>query len=146
MSQSHASVAEEYALQHRGRFQENWRNWLTTIGVLVLVGLLVGLVVLVRHWPFSRQRVIQDLQDDFHGTVTFDSFRITVFPHPGCVAEGAKLVRAGGPPDTPPFAYAQKFIIRAHSLDFLLRPGYVSHIEVRGLQIHVPPRGTMLPT
>ncbi|HEY4817650.1 MAG TPA: hypothetical protein VIH67_09475 [Candidatus Acidoferrum sp.] len=142
MSQAYASVAEGRALQHR-RFDGNWRKWLAIIGILVSVGLLVGLVLLGRHWPFSRQRVIQDLQDDFHGTVTFSGFHITLFPHPGCVAEGAKLVRPGAPDGTPPFASAQKFIIRAHYLDFLVRPGYIAHIKVQGLQIHVPARGTM---
>jgi hypothetical protein len=108
------------------------------VGALVVCALL-----LARHWPFSRQRVISDLQDDFHGTVSFSRFRVTVFPHPGCVAEGATLVRSGGPAGSPPFASAQKLTIRAHYLDFLLRPGYVSHIEVQGLQIHIPPRETM---
>jgi hypothetical protein len=104
---------------------------------------VIGLVLLARHWPFSRQRVIEALQDDFHGTVTFSSFHETFFPHPGCVAEGAALVRPGAPAGSSPLVSAQKFIIRAHYLDFLLRPGYVSHIELQGLQIHVPPRGSM---
>jgi hypothetical protein len=102
--------------------------------------------LLARHWPFSRQRVIANLQDEFHGTVTFSRFHSTVFPHPGCVAEGAELVRSGSPAGSPPFASAQKLIIRAHYLDFLVRPGYMSHIEVQGLQIHIPPRGTMTAT
>jgi hypothetical protein len=33
-----------------------------------------GLILLARHWAFFRQRVIEALQDDFHGTVTFSSF------------------------------------------------------------------------
>jgi hypothetical protein len=143
MSQSHASVAEGHALQLRGGFHGSRRKWLAILGVLLVVGLLVGLVLLVRHWPFSRQRVIQDLQDDFHGTVSFSRFYTTVFPHPGCVAEGVTLVRPGSPAGSPPFASAQKLIIRAHYLDFLLRPSYISHIKVQGFQIHVPPPGTM---
>ena len=114
------------------------------IGVSALVLAAVGLFLLARHWPFSRQKVTEDLQDDFHGTVTFQRFRTTIFPHPGCVAEGVTLVRARAGDDFPPFASAQKLIIRAHYLDFLLRPGYVAHIEVQGLQIHIPPRGTIM--
>jgi hypothetical protein len=102
----------------------------------------IGLVLLARHWPFARQRVVEALQDDFHGTVTFSRFHKTFFPHPGCVAEGATLVRPGAPAGSPPFASADKFIIRAHYLDLLPRPGYVAHIEVQGLQIHVPPLGS----
>lgn len=131
----------------RGRFRQSRRKWLGIIGVTVVGLLVVGAVLLARHWPFSRQRVIANLQDDFHGTVTFAQFHTTVFPHPGCVAEGATLIRSGSSPaGSPPFASAQKLIIRAHYWDFLLRPGYISHIELQGLQIHVPPRGTMLAT
>ena len=122
---------------------QNRRKWIAIIGLSPLGLLVVGLVLLARHWPFSQQRVIEALQEDFHGTVTFSSFRSTVFPHPGCVAEGGMLVRAGSPAGSPPFASAQKFIVRGHYIDFLIRPGYIAHIEVQGLQIHVPPIGTM---
>jgi hypothetical protein len=145
MSQSHASVAEEPTTQQGGRLPRSRRKWLAIIGFSLLGLLLVGLVVLARHWPFSQQRVIEALQEDFHGTVTFSAFHVTVFPHPGCVAEGGALARPGTPAGSPPFASAQKFIVRAHYIDFLIRPGYIAHIEVQGLQIHVPPVGTMPP-
>jgi hypothetical protein len=140
MSQSHAAIAEQ---PPPARFSNGRRRRFAIIGVLVLAVAAIGLTVLARRWPFSRQRVAEALQDDFHGTVTFTRFRSTIFPHPGCVAEGAILVRAAAPADSPPFASAQKLVIRAHYLDFLLRPGYVSHIDVEGLQIHIPPRGSM---
>jgi hypothetical protein len=146
MSQSHASAADEQKPEQRGGFRQGRWKWLGIIGVTVVGLLVVVAVLLARHWPFSRQRVIANLQDDFHGTVTVAQFRTTMFPHPGCVAEGIELVRPGGPSGSPPFASAQKLIIRAHYWDFVLRPGYVSHIEVQGLQIHIPPRGTMLAT
>jgi hypothetical protein len=146
MSQGHALAVDEQRPQQEGRFRQSWRKWLGIIGVSVFGLLALGAVLLARQWPFSRQRVIADLQDDFHGTVTFTRFHTTVFPHPGAVAEGAELVRAGGPAGSPAFASAQKLIIRAHYWDFLLRPGYISHIEVQGLQIHIPPRGTMQAT
>jgi AsmA-like C-terminal region len=144
MSQSHAAIAEQPASRQDEPFYRRHRRSLAFGGVSVLVLAAVGLFVLALHWPFSRQKVTEDLQDDFHGRVTFQRFRTTIFPHPGCVAEGVTLVRARAGDDFPPFASAQKLIIRAHYLDFLLRPGYVAHIEVQGLQIHIPPRGTMM--
>jgi hypothetical protein len=143
MSQSHAAVIEQPNPPQNGQPYRRHRRWLAITGVVILALAIAGAIVLAHYWPFSRQRVTDALQDDFHGTVTFTRFRSTIFPHPGCVAEGATLVHAGAPADSPPFASAQKLVIRAHYLDFLLRPGYVSHIAVEGLQIHIPPRGSM---
>jgi AsmA-like C-terminal region len=140
MSQSHADVAEEPLARQGGRARA---RWLVILGASVIALALIGVVVLGRHWPFSRERVIEALQDDFHGTVTFSRFHRTFFPRPGCVAEGVALIRPGAPDGSPPLASAEKFIVRAHYLDFLLRPGYVAHIELHGLQIHVPRRGSM---
>ena len=145
MPHSPASVADERGPQQQGRSRRSWRRWAAIAGAIALVALLIGAVVLARHWPFSLQNVTADLQDDFHGKVTFSRFHITVFPHPGCVAEDAKLVRDGSRPGDPPFAAAKKLIIRAHYLDFVARPGYVSHIEVEGLEIHIPPLGSEPP-
>jgi len=145
MSQSHASIAEDRTAQRGERIPAGRRRWPVILGISLLGLVVAGLIVLATHWPFSRQRVIEALQEDFHGTVSFNNFHITVFPHPGCVAEGGILVRPGGPADSPPFASVQKFVIRAHYIDFLVRPSYVAHIEVQGLQIHVPPIGTMPP-
>src|SRR5712675_2837452 len=119
MSQSHVSIAEARAVRRGERLPSSRRKWPVILGLSLLALLVVGLIVLATHWPFSRQRVIQALQEDFHGTVTFNNFHITVFPHPGCVAAGGTLVRPGGPAGSPPFASVQKFVIRAHYIDFL---------------------------
>jgi hypothetical protein len=144
MSQSHAAIAEQPAPRQDERFYRRPGRRLAIVGVSILALAALGLFFLARHWPFSRQRVTDALQDDFHGRVTFQRFRTAIFPHPGCVAEGAVLVRPTTTQDSSPFASAQKLIIRAHYLDFLLRPGYVAHIEIQGLQIHIPPRGSMV--
>jgi hypothetical protein len=144
MSQSHADATGQRQPWQGSRFHIGRRRWLRIVGVSILVLAVIGVVLLGRHWPFSRQRVIEALQDDFHGTVTFSRFHRTFFPHPGCVAEGAALVRPGAKDGSPPFASAAKFVIRAHYLDLLLRPGYIAHIGLDGLQIHVPPHGSTL--
>lgn len=143
MPQSHASIAEDRTAQQGARLPPSRRKWPVILGLSLLGLLVAGLVVLAAHWPFSRQRVIQALQEDFHGAISFSGFHVTVFPHPGCVAEGGTLVRPGSPAGSLPLASAQKFVVRAHYVDFLLRPGYIAHIDVQGLQIHVPPAGTL---
>ena len=142
MPRNPASIADDQVPQQRGHSRWSWRRWVAMAGAIALVALLIGVVLLARHWPFSLQNVTADLQDDFHGRITFSKFHITVFPHPGCVAEGGKLVRNGSRPGDPPFAAAQKLIIRAHYLDFVARPGYIAHIEVQGLEIHIPALGS----
>lgn len=143
MSESHAAVIGRSTAPQKGGLFAGRRRWLAGAGIAMLALAAVGLILLARHWPFSRQAVIEDLQEDFHGTVTFSKFHTTIFPHPGCVAEGGKLVHAGTPSGSLPFATADKFIVRAHYWDMLLRPGFVAHMEVQGLRIHVPPIGTM---
>ena len=145
MSESHEAVLERSPADQHGRFHISRRRWLAAVGAAALVLAIIGLVILARHWPFSQRAVIDALQDDLHGTVAFRSFHKTFFPHPGCVAEGATLVREGFPSGSPPFATGDKLIVRAHYWDLLLRPGYLAHIEVAGLQVHVPPIGTMPP-
>jgi len=145
MAESHAAVIERSTAKQTRRFFAGRGRWLAGAGIVIVVLAAIGLVLLARHWPFSRQAVIEDLQEDFHGTVTFSKFHTTIFPHPGCVAEGATLVRAGMPSGLPPFATADKFIVRAHYWDMVLRPGFVANMEVQGLKVHVPPIGTMPP-
>ena len=142
MSQGHAAAVEQPVPRLHGRFHLGGGRWSVVVGVSVLALAAIGLILLARHWPFSRQRVVEALQDDFHGAVTFSRFHKTFLPHPGCVAEGVTLVRPGAPEGSPPFASADKFFIRAHYVDLLLRPGFVSHIELQGLQIHIPARGS----
>lgn len=142
MSQGPVLATEGQMRRLGGHSRRKWSRWVSILGVIGLAAFLVGLLLLARHWPFSSQKVIADLQDDFHGTVTFNRFHITVFPHPGCIAEDAKLVRSGSPAGASPLASAQKIIIRAHYLDFVFRPGYIAHIQVQGLQIHIPPLGS----
>src|ERR1700730_5406307 len=122
MSQGHPAPVEKALPRRGGRFHIGRWRWLAVIGVLAVALASTGLILLARHWPFSRQRVIEALQDDFDGTLPFSRFHKAFFPHPGCVAEGAALVRPGAVAGSPPFVSAQKFIIRAHYMDFLLRP------------------------
>jgi hypothetical protein len=104
----------------------------------------IGGMILALHWPFSQDRITQSLQEDFPATVTFQGFHTTYFPHPGCVGEGLVFRRLGSSPDTPPIVTIQRFTIKAHYTDLLLRPGYLASIVMNGFRVHVPPPGTTL--
>jgi len=104
--------------------------------VIALAGLLIW------HWPFSRARVTQSLQETFPATVTFTKFRVTYFPHPGCVAEGVTFHWLAMKQQAPPIATIANLKIQAHYLDLLFRPGYLAHIVLEGFRVDVPKIGT----
>jgi hypothetical protein len=139
MASSHAAVLEPTNREERTGERRRLPRWLPGACTAILVLAAIGFGFLVRYWPFSQENVAQDLADTFHGTVRFTNFHNTFFPHPGCVGEGGTLVHRSSPPGSPPLISVQKFILRASYLDMLLRPGYVSHIELQGLRIQVPP-------
>jgi len=74
--------------------------------------------------------------------VTFQNFRPTYFPHPGCVAEGVSFQRLGSSAKPPPIVTMQKLKIQGHYLDLLFRPGYLARITTKGFRVQVPPMGT----
>ncbi|GAC1626405.1 MAG: hypothetical protein PVS2B2_08410 [Candidatus Acidiferrum sp.] len=114
---------------------------LLILSVLTLA-LGVGGIILALHWPFSRDRVTQSLQEDFPATVTFEKFHSTYFPHPGCVADGLVFRRLGSSPATPPIVTIQRFTVEAHYTDLLLRPGFLARILMNGFRIFIPSPGT----
>jgi hypothetical protein len=110
----------------------------------VALAIAAGVILIARHWPFSRAMVTESLQQDFPATVTFEKFHSTFFPHPGLVAEGVAFRRLGRSPNTPPIVTVQRLTIEAHYADMFLRPHYLARIVLDGFSVHVPPPGTPL--
>jgi hypothetical protein len=113
------------------------RRWLLPAATIILLTLFIGGIILAFHWPFSSQKVIQSVQEDWPGKITVQGFRRTYFPHPGCVLENVALTR-GSDTSGPPLVAIQRVTIQANYHDLFLRPGYVSTIILEGLKISVP--------
>jgi hypothetical protein len=113
------------------------RPWLIPLSLVTLAVVCVGGIILAFHWPFSSQKVMASVQEDWPGKISVQHFHRTYFPHPGCVLEGVTFTRA---PETSgrPLAAIQKVTIRGNYHDLLLRPGYVSGIVLEGLKISIP--------
>src|ERR1700740_1605174 len=111
---------------------------------IVPAALCAFAVFVILRWPFSQPRIVQSLKETFPVTVTFQSFRPTYFPHPGCVAEGVSFQRLGSSAQTPPIVTIQKLKIQGHYLDLLFRPGYLARIAAKGFLMRVPPIGTQV--
>ena len=71
----------------------NQKQWTILAAPLLTFSAFGAFVVL--GWRFSQQRIVRSLQETFPDTVTFQNFRQTYFPHPGCVAEGVSFRRLG---------------------------------------------------
>src|ERR1700740_1883539 len=69
---------------------------------IVPAALCAFAIFVILRWPFSQPRIVQSLKETFPVTVTFQSFRPTYFPHPGCVAEGVSFQRLRRLAPTPP--------------------------------------------
>jgi hypothetical protein len=113
------------------------RRWLLPVGVAIILGVLIGGLILARHWPFSANNIVESIQEDWPSKIAVQHFQRTYFPHPGCVLDGVVLTRgeaAGGAP----LVAIQRVTIQANYHDLLFRPGYVSRIILDGLKISVP--------
>jgi hypothetical protein len=112
------------------------------LGLLGLsaAGLIIAifLVILTFHWPFSQTTIQQSVQSTFPGTVTFQNFHHTYFPHPGCTGDNLQFKQAGASSSAPPLVTIRHFSIAAHYLDLLFRPGYIARIVLNDFHIHVP--------
>jgi AsmA-like protein len=111
---------------------------------IVLTAVIAGGVALATHWPFSRARVTQSLQETFPATVTFGRFYATYFPNPGCVAENVEFRRLGRSTDLPPAVTIARMRMEARYSDLFLRPGFLARIITEGFHVQVPPIGTPL--
>jgi len=104
------------------------------------MGCTVVIVVAIKS-PFAQGKVAQDLEETVRAKVRFGKFRMTYFPHPGCVAENVTFSRAGSPENSAPLVTVQRIEIEAHYADIIARPGYVALVKLNGLRVQVPPRG-----
>src|SRR2546423_4371226 len=144
MSASRAAVLEPSPQGHPKQVPR-WRRWLLRAAIAFVVLTAIGIAVFLLRFPFSRDRVRQSLEETFHGKITFAKFRVTYFPHPGCVAEGLTLVHPLSPDGSPPLVSVTKFTVQAHYVLLLFRPGYVSRIPLEGLHIQAPARSSGRP-
>jgi AsmA-like C-terminal region len=137
MSASRAAVLDSPPQGQPKRISQ-WRRWIFRAAIALVILIAIGLTIFILHFPFSRDRVRQSLEETFHGQVTFAKFHVTYFPHPGCVAEDLIMTHPLSPDGSPPLVSVRKFTVEAHYLYLLVRPGYVSRVILEGLHIQAP--------
>ncbi len=114
------------------------RSKLAIMGVPVLLIIPVGITLAVKHWPFTRESVLDALQEGSSRTVKIDRFQMTYFP-PGCIAEGISFLHRKHK-EKPPLITVQKLVVRGSYSGLLASPNRLTEVRVVGMHVTVPPR------
>lgn len=121
----------------KAKHAERARRWPYVVALAVLLLAVVALILLIVNWPFTRQAVIDALQESSARTVTIERFKMTFFP-PGCVAEGIDFLHRKHK-DKPPLITIQKLVIKGSYLGLIGSPKRLSKVVVVGMHVTVPP-------
>jgi AsmA-like C-terminal region len=122
-----------------GMWRYRWLVWVA--GALVVIVCVLVILVAIKS-PFTEGKVAASLEETVRANVSFGKYRMTYFPHPGCVAENVTFTRSGGAKNIPPLVTIQRLEIESHYTDMIVRPGYVALVKVNGLRVQIPPQGT----
>ena len=115
------------------------RRWLAAGALAVAVAMIVTLLLVARNWPFTRDKVMEDLAEATSSTVAIRSFHQMYFPHPGCIAEGVTFRRDRNPQTTPLITIPRLTIVGSFTGLLTKR---VSLMRADGMHVVVPPLGT----
>jgi hypothetical protein len=107
----------------------------TLVGVAVLLG--IGFLTLSLAWPFTRQALIDVLQERSIRSVTIERFHITYLP-PGCVAEGISFLHRKHK-NKPPLITISKLEVRGSYWGMITPHKRLSSVRVYGMHVTVPP-------
>ena len=130
--------------------RHRWLKWLAAGAFVVLLAVLItGNIALHHAEPFLRARIVDVLHDRFHARVELDSFHVTLVD--GLHAEGRGLriwppaqvhgINVAPSEDqTVPLIRLDDFRFRAPLHFELGKPFYISSVELKGLDIHIPPK------
>lgn len=113
------------------------QHWGVAAASMVVLGVVIYAVVLVLHWPFTKQSVIDVLQESTLRSVQVGEFRQTYLP-PGCVAEHIRFERHLHK-DKPPIIYIDRLIIHGSYWGLLTAQNRLALIKVVNMHVIVPP-------
>jgi hypothetical protein len=112
-----------------------WRTWILYAGVGLLAAIAATGVWMSRNWPFTRNAITRDLQQNLQGRVVIGKFRETWFP-PGCVASDIRVLHDAS---KTPAITARDLIVQSswHGLP----SRQISRLKVIGLHVIAPSAG-----
>jgi hypothetical protein len=120
-------------------------------GLLVALAVAAGVAAFLLHRaePFLRARIVAELQSCFHARVELDSFHMSLVDGlraegkglriwPPAPVAGAAALETAGPAE--PLIRLEEFYFRAPLRFAPGKPFHISVVELKGLDIHLPPR------
>ncbi len=138
MSTLHHTLEPKLGIERpRGRRPEWLRRAIIRTLACIAVVIGIALLGLALEWPFTKQALIDVLQERSVRSVTIDRFRITYFP-PGCVAEGIRFLHRKHK-NKPPLITIAKLEVRGSYWGMITPRKRLSSVRVYGLHLTVPP-------
>jgi hypothetical protein len=116
--------------------------WVTGIPLVILC---IGLAILATHLtPIVRTRALDMLRSRFDSDAEFGELHVTVLH--GIFVSGKNLVlRHRGRTDVPPLLDIREFSGEMSLLSLFRKPWHIRRVELKGLAIHIPPKGEREP-
>lgn len=115
------------------------RRWPWILAAVIVVGFpAFYAIVFYLYWPFTKQDVINVLQERSLRSVTIDRFHTSYFP-PGCVAEGVKFLHIKRK-NEPPLITIDKLVITTNYGSMIRFERRLDNVRVIGLRVRVPAR------
>ena len=112
--------------------------WIWILPVVAALA-ITAFVILLRYFPYSKDKIVQSLQETFPSAITVDHFQQVYFPHPGCKAVGIRFRSFSSPPSSPPIVVIHELTIQGSYADLMFRPHHISKVFLDGLQLYFSP-------
>jgi AsmA-like C-terminal region len=106
--------------------------------LIIVFFCFVALAFVVSRWPFRREAVVKQLEEESFSKVTIGAFHSTYFPRPGCVLEHV-VFQHNPKPGTPPLMTIESVRIEGSFAGLFRR--HVSRVVSDGMLILIPPKG-----
>lgn len=104
---------------------------------LLTLALILGVLLFAARWPFTRSKVIADLEQEMQGRVEIGKFHQTWFP-PGCVAENVTFIGYGNLANATPITVRRLSILGSFHGLF---SRHVSVLQAEGVRVIAPNAG-----
>ena len=134
-------------------WQRRWARWFaaSALGLLACLGFSAAYVSRNLE-PVLRRSVIESLQARFHSPVELDHLDVSLADGVQVRGQGLRILRladkqqTGAPAQIGPMLSVDSFSFRTSLHDLILLRAHLAHVEVDGMELHVPPdRRELLP-